>query len=103
MDKLSIPDALIYSFIGIAIVFAVLVVLIVVIIIMSALLKRKKTETAAGVEEQALAPGSCGEVSTFDVPDRTAAMVMAIVADKTQTPLNQLRFISIKEVKDGDK
>ena len=29
----------------------------------------------------------------------SAAMLMAIVADKTGTPLNELRFISIKEVK----
>ena len=36
---------------------------------------------------------------TFDVPDKTAAMLMAIVADKLNRPLNELRFISIKEVK----
>ena len=35
-----------------------------------------------------------------DVPDKTAAMLMAIVADRTGKPLNQLRFISIREVKD---
>ena len=29
----------------------------------------------------------------------TAAMLMAIVADKLGKPLNELRFISIKEVK----
>ena len=30
---------------------------------------------------------------------KTAAMVMAIVADKLGKPINELRFISIKEVK----
>ena len=40
-----------------------------------------------------------GEVSVFDVDDRTAAKLMAIVADEMKTPLSQLRFISIKEVK----
>ena len=33
-------------------------------------------------------------------PDRTAAMLMAIVADKLGKPLNELRFISIREIKD---
>lgn len=45
------------------------------------------------------APGTAGEVKLFDVPDKEAAMIMAIVADKLQKPLNELRFISIKEVK----
>lgn len=40
-----------------------------------------------------------GEMSVFDVPDRTAAKLMAIVADEMKTPLAQLKFISIKEVK----
>ena len=46
------------------------------------------------------APGSAGQVMTFDVPDKTAALLMAIVADKMKKPLNELRFISIKEVKE---
>ena len=45
------------------------------------------------------APGSAGHVKLHGVPDKEAAMIMAIVADKMQTPLNELRFISIKEVK----
>ena len=34
-----------------------------------------------------------------DVPEKTAAILMAIVANKMNRPLNELRFISIKEVK----
>ena len=49
---------------------------------------------------KAVAPGSAGEVKLHDVPDRTAAMLMAIVADKLGKPLNELRFISIREIKD---
>ena len=41
-----------------------------------------------------------GKIALHDVPDKTAAMLMAIVADRTGKPLNQLRFISIREVKD---
>lgn len=47
----------------------------------------------------AAAPGSAGHVKIHDVPPKTAAMLMAIVADKLGKPLNELRFISIKEVK----
>ena len=49
-------------------------------------------------EEKAVAPGSAGGVKLHDVDPKTAAMLMAIVADKTGKPLNELRFISIKEV-----
>ena len=45
------------------------------------------------------APGSAGHVKIHDVPPKTAAMLMAITADKLGKPLNELRFISIKEVK----
>jgi hypothetical protein len=45
------------------------------------------------------APGSAGGVKLYDVEPKTAAMIMAIVADRMGKPLNELRFISIKEVK----
>ena len=44
------------------------------------------------------APGSAGQVKLNGVDPKTAAMLMAIIADKLQKPLNELRFISIKEV-----
>ena len=44
------------------------------------------------------APGSAGELKLYNVDPKTAAMLMAIVADKLQKPLNELRFISIREV-----
>ena len=47
----------------------------------------------------ALAPGSAGRLKLYDTPPKTAAMIMAIVADTMGKPLNELRFISIKEVK----
>ena len=90
---------------GLLVVFAVLVLLMCVIKLMGALTKEKAKPAqaasapaapAAPVKE---APGSCGEVKLFDVPDKTAAMLMAITADKLGEPLNTLRFISIREVK----
>ena len=49
-----------------------------------------------------LAPGSAGRLKLHNVPPKTAAMVMAIVADKLGKPLNELRFISIKEVTEDE-
>ena len=46
------------------------------------------------------APGSAGKLKLYDTPPKTAAMIMAIVANKMGKPLNELRFISIKEVKE---
>ena len=48
--------------------------------------------------EKPAAPGSAGQIELHNVPPKTAAMLMAIVADKMGKPINELRFISIKEV-----
>ena len=42
---------------------------------------------------------TAGQLKLHDVEPKTAAMIMAIVADTMGKPLNELRFISIKEVK----
>ena len=54
---------------------------------------------AAAPARTAVAPGSAGQLKLHDVEPKTAAMIMAIVANKTGKPLNELRFLSIKEVK----
>ena len=36
----------------------------------------------------------------YDTDPRTAAMLMAIVADELKAPLNELRFLSIRESKE---
>jgi 3-oxoacyl-ACP reductase-like protein len=55
---------------------------------------------AAPAAEAPAAPGTAGKLKLYDTPPKTAAMLMAIVADKMGKPLNELRFISIKEVKE---
>ena len=69
-----------------------------------AIINRKK-EAAEEIPVEAVpeapkaeAPGSAGAIKLYNVEPKTAAMLMAIVADKTGKPLNELRFISIKEV-----
>ena len=83
---------------------AVLALIVLAIIIRKALSDKKATAEAPITEtvtpaEAPKAPGSAGQVKLHDVEPKTAAMLMAIVADKLQKPINELRFVSIKEVK----
>lgn len=109
--------ALIYSLLGMSVVFFALVLLMLIIKLMTAVSDRaaKKAasavaaggipapDTAAPVQKlTAYAPGSAGDIKLYDTEPRVAAMLMAIVADELKTPLNELRFISIKEVKEND-
>lgn len=106
--NISVGAALAYSVLGFAIVFFGLILLMIVIKIMEVVMNAfKKKETApapaaaapAAPAPKPLAPGSAGEVKLYNVPDKEAAMIMAIVANKMNKPLNELRFKSIKEVK----
>ena len=109
MEKLPIGTAALIVVLGMAVVFFGLILLMFVTKIAGAIINRKNTAapaaapaaaSAAPAVPNAPAPGSAGKIALHDVPDKTAAMLMAIVADRTGKPLNQLRFISIREVKD---
>lgn len=78
-------------------------VLAAIVAVMAIRKKMPKKQIIAAVEpvtkvESPAAPGSAGQVKLHSVEPKTAAMLMAIVADKLGKPLNELRFISIKEV-----
>ena len=110
---ISIGEAAVNAVLGYGVVFFGLILLMCVVIIMGKVMvsrqaAKKAAEPAPVAPAVAAAPpapssppapGSAGEVKLFDVPDKEAAMIMAIVADKTGKPLNELRFKSIKEVK----
>ncbi len=108
LADISILDAGIVALLGYAIVFVGLIALMAVVVLMgkaftAALSKKPEPEAPAAEEpavEQPTAPGVAGELKLHNVDPRTAAMIMAIVADKLQKPLNELRFISIKEAAD---
>ena len=107
--NLGIGQAGILALLGYAVVFFGLILLMVVITILGKAFTAKKAPAkaeapaaapvAAPVAEAPKAPGTAGQLKLHDVEPKTAAMLMAIVADKMGTPLNELRFISIKEVK----
>ena len=116
LDNIGIVDAAIVAVLGYAVVFFGLILLMGVIIIMGKAFmaqdKKAAAKAAAAKEilasvpvaaaaaaESPAAPGTAGQLKLHDVEPRTAAMIMAIVADKMGKPLNELRFISIKEVK----
>ena len=110
MDNIGILDAGVIALLGYAVVFFGLILLMIVVMVMGKIFmaKAKKASAApapaaAPVEVAAVdaptAPGSAGKLKLHDVEPKTAAMIMAIVADKMGKPINELRFISIKEVK----
>lgn len=128
-DPLKVTDALLLALIGIVVVFIVLILLMLIVSLVGKIFdgseklkekhpewndkvqnlkakmtfwkkdKKEETETV----EQPLAKGTCGDLKLINTDERDAAMIMAIVADQTNTPLNELRFKSIKRVEDEEK
>lgn len=108
--NISVPNAGIIALLGYLVVFIGLVLLMAVIMIMGRIMvsRARKAQVsavpaaAAEPASKAAAPGSAGELKLYDTDPRDAAMIMAIVADTLGKPLNELRFKSIKEVKDDE-
>ena len=110
MGNIGILDAGIVALLGYAVVFFGLILLMIVVMVIGKIFmaadakkaaKAAAAAPAAPVEQEApkpVAPGTAGELKLYNVEERDAAMVMAIVADKLGKPLNELRFISIREV-----
>ena len=120
--NISMANAGIVALLGYAVVFFGLVLLMLVIMAMGKIFiaRDKKLNEQAAVQGADLssipiaphtkgeiilpakaqpAPGAAGQLKLYDVEPKTAVMIMAIVANKMGKPLNELRFISIKEVK----
>ncbi len=128
-DPLKVTDALLLALIGTVVVFIVLILLMLIVSLVGKIfdgsekLKEKHPEWNDKVQnlkakmtfwkkdkkeesetvEQPLAKGTCGELKLINTDERDAAMIMAIVADQTNTPLNELRFKSIKRAEDEEK
>ena len=110
MEDISVGTAGLVVLLGYAVVFIGLIALMVVVMIMGKVMSAKKTAPAAAPAAAtaapapapkaapALATGVAGECKLYNVGDREAAMLMAIVANKLGKPLNTLRFKSMKEV-----
>ena len=126
---LKVGDAALLALIGIAIVFVVLILLMLIVQLEGKIFegseqlrekhpewsekiqnvkqkmtfwkkKEQKQEEDTQNQEKQYAQGTCGELKLINTDERDAAMIMAIVADETNTPLNELRFKSIKRVEE---
>ena len=116
LNGISIGTAGLVALLGYAVVFVGLIALMAVVLVMGKIMVAKKAKTAAAAPAPAapapaapaaapapkaapvLAAGTAGECKFYNVGDREAAMLMAIVANKLGKPLNTLRFKSMKEV-----
>lgn len=101
----SIGQSLMYALLGYAVVFFGLILLMLVVILVGKCFAAKAKKAAPIAQSPAsehpapkAAPGTAGQLKLHNVDPKTAAMLMAITADKIGKPINQLRFISIKEV-----
>ena len=110
--NINIANAGVVALLGYAVVFFGLILLMAVITVLGKAFQAKEAKAKAAAPAPAAAaapaaapvsaepaPGSAGKLKLHDVEPKTAAMLMAIVADKMGKPINELRFISIKEVK----
>ena len=101
--NISIATGGAVALLGYAVVFLGLILLMITVMIMSKIMMALSAKKAAAAPAPAKpAPGTAGELKLYDTDPRDAAMIMAIVADTLGKPLNELRFISIKEVKDDE-
>ena len=111
--KMPLSDALATSFIGIFTVMIILAVIAGLIILVSKVIRAiegaaSKKAPATPVAAAPTAPAGVpmpagmnqGELELINTDEKTAAVIMAIVSDKSGIPLNRLSFKSIKLVED---
>lgn len=111
--RISVGQALGTAVLGYLVVFLGLVMLMAVLLIVGKIMHREKAAKSdpvptveplqtAAAGSAPKAPGAAGELKLYDTDPRDAAMIMAIVADSLGKPLNELRFISIREVREDE-
>lgn len=110
--NISFGDTTIVAVLGYAVVFAGLILLMCVVMLMGRIMVRKakkaeavtvpETPVQAAPAEKPKAQGTAGELKLYDTDPKDAAMIMAIVADSLGKPINELRFKSIREVREDE-
>ena len=104
---MSIGRALIIAVSGFAVVFLMLCILWFIIVIINkvttSLEGKAAPETPVAAPAKAPAKAEApqagtfgGEIALYDVDEKTAACIMAIISDETKIPLSQLVFKSIR-------
>ena len=113
ISKLTFGEGVLYAILGMLVVFFALVLIMVIIKILIKATDKKKAEPAPAaaapapaevpaepVKRDDPAPGTSGDIKLYTTDPKEAAMIMAIVADALGKPLNELRFKSIREIKE---
>ena len=111
ISKLTFGEGVLYAILGMLVVFFALVLIMVIIKILIKVTDKKKAEPALAAEAPVEvpaepvkrddpAPGTSGDIKLYTTDPKEAAMIMAIVADALGKPLNELRFKSIREIKE---
>ena len=104
---ITLGQAGLYAILGYAVVFFGLILLMIVVLLLGrAFLAASKKAVAEQPAEPVVsveiapkeAPGAAGQLKLHNVDPKTAALLMAITADKMGKPINELRFLSIQEV-----
>ena len=111
--KMPLTDALAVSLIGITTVICILAVISLLILLVSKVIravenKANSKKTADAPAQAAAAPVGVpmpaginqGELELVGTDEKTAAIIMAIVSDKSGIPLNRLAFKSIRLMED---
>lgn len=112
--KMGIGEALLTAVIGISTVLMILAIIALLIMLVSKIIraietKTAKTDSPTPATATAAPPvplpdtESQGELILENVDEPTAAVIMAIVSNKSGIPLNRLCFKSIKLLEDDKK
>jgi len=109
-DSMTIGQGFQMAGLGMCVVFLALISIIIIIKLLSAVVaamsKKSNTPVMSATAPTPTspvipagfvpAPGSVGELALYDTDEKDAALIMAIVANELNAPLNELRFISIR-------
>ncbi len=111
--KMPIGEAILRSVIGIITVICILAVIAGLILLVSKVIRAFEAKAAGKNTNEATSPAvttpagvpmpagmNQGELELINTDEKTAAVIMAIVSDKSGIPLNRLSFKSIKLMED---
>ena len=104
ITQLTLSEAILYAAVGITVVMTILALLAALVWAMSKIIaaaesKRKAVEVLAELIEEtpeAAAAPQVPQVALIDTDEATAAVLMAIVAERSGIPLNRLAFQTIR-------
>lgn len=109
ISDISADQSAVYALLGYGVVFFGIILLMLVVVVLGKLFaaaQRQKAEAPVQAPVQApalpvtpaVAPGAAGQLKLYNVDPKTAAILMAITANKMGKPINELRFVSVREV-----